>query len=118
MSDFEEWQLLIQTPAEKENEGWRRLDSGPATAEYLIAPLPDGRTALRFHCKMEGDSGMNCPWRAYQTRQQAVDAFREQTLAFFQRVRKLKASREEARRKIMELLAGGGLFGFQEPDPA
>jgi hypothetical protein len=45
-----------------------------------------------------------------------VDYFRAEALAFFRREDRLNSAREQARRKIMGLLQGGGLFGFEEPE--
>jgi hypothetical protein len=113
---WEEWERTIRDPAERSKEGLRKLAAGPASAEYQTAELSDGRWAIQFSCRMESSSGMSVPWRAFPTRQEAVDYFRAEALAFFRREDRLKAAKEQARRKIMGLLQGGGLFGFEEPE--
>jgi hypothetical protein len=115
---WEEWEQTVRKPAERaQSEGRRRLDCGAALAEYEIRPLPDGRFVVRLTCRMEFGSGMSCPWRVFPTREEAVGFFREQALGFFQREGKLRKDREQARRKIIGLLQGDGLFGFEEPEP-
>jgi hypothetical protein len=113
----EEWEKTIRDPAEQTKEGLRRLDCGSAVADYQTAQLPDGRWAVRMTCRLEFASGMSVPWRAFPTREEAVDYFRQEALAFFQREGNLRKDREQARRKIMRLLAETGLFGFSEPEP-
>src|SRR3954454_1678685 len=98
---WEEWEKAIRDPAERTKEGLRQLDCGPATAEYQTAQLPDGRWAVRFKCQMDSGSGMTVLWRAFPTREEAVDYFRAEALAFFQREDRLKSAKEQARRKIM-----------------
>ncbi len=115
---WEEWEKTIRDPAERTKEGLRKLSAGPASAEYQTAELPDGRFAIRFSCRMESSSGMSVPWRAFPTRQEAVDYFRAEALEFFRREDRLKSAKEQARRKILRLLEATGLFGFEEPEPA
>jgi hypothetical protein len=114
---WDHWETTIREPAERSKEGKRHLHCGPATAEYQTALLPDGRWAIRFTCTMASSSGMSVPWRAFPTREEAVEYFRQETLLFFQREGKLKKEREAARKKIMALLENSGLFGFSEPEP-
>lgn len=114
---WEEWETTIRDPAEQAKEGLRRLACGPAVAEYQTARLPDGCWAVRFTCRMEFGSGMAAPWLAFPTREEAVDHFRREALAFFGREDRLRKDREQARRKIMNLLEATGLFGFEEPEP-
>lgn len=114
---WDDWETTIRDPAERTKEGIRRLDCGSATAEYQVSSLPDGRVAIRIKCNLEFVTGMSIPWRAFGTREEAVTFFQEQALAFFKREDRLRADREKARRKIMGLLEGDGLFGFQEPEP-
>lgn len=114
---WEEWEASVKKPADRAAEGKRCLNCGAAHAEYQLAPLPDGRWAVRFSCRVEFASGMSCPWRDFPTREEAVDFFRQEALAFFRREGGLRKEREQARRKIMGLLEGGGLFGFEEPEP-
>jgi hypothetical protein len=114
---WQEWEALVKQPAERTAEAKRRLDCGAAVAEYQTAQLPDGRWAVRFTCRMEFGSGMSVPWRAFPTREDAVDYFRREALGFFEREDRLRKDREKARRTIVGLLRETGLFGFQEPEP-
>ena len=93
------------------------MDFGSATAEYEVAPLPDGRYAIRYSCNLEFVAGSQCPWRAFPTREECIAYFRESALKFFNLEKKLRADRETARRKIVAMLSGGGLFGWDEPEP-
>ncbi len=114
---WEEWEKTVRDPAEQRKEGVCRLDCGPASAEYQTAQLPDGRWASRFECQMVSGSGMAVPWRAFATREEAVESFRAGALAFFEREDRLKSGREQARKKIVGLLQASGLFGWEEPGP-
>src|SRR5205809_977014 len=59
------WEVHAKTvsePAEHaKKEGIRRIDCGPATAEYDIAPLPDGRTAIKLTCALASNCSMKIP---------------------------------------------------------
>jgi hypothetical protein len=116
-NQWEEWEKTIRDPAEQTKEPMRKLDCGPASAEYQTAQLPDDRWAIRFKCQMDSGSGMAVPWRAFATRAAAVAYFRQEAAAFFRREERLKAAKEQARRKILALLTDNGLFGFTEPEP-
>jgi len=113
----DEWQKTIREPAERTKEGLRKLDCGSSTAEYQMATLPDGRFAIRFSCRIEFTTGMSVPWRAFPTREEAVAFFRQEATSFFKREKGLRKDREQARRKIVQLLEPNSLFGFQEPEP-
>jgi hypothetical protein len=43
--------------------------------------------------------------------------FRQQALAFFERARGLRKEGDKHRQRIMAILSGDGLFGFEEPEP-
>jgi hypothetical protein len=116
---WEEHAKTVSEPAERaKKEGIRRITCGPAIAEYDLACLPDGRTAIRIQCRVESSSGMTIPWRAFPTRDEAIDFFRREVVAFFKREGKLTKDREAARKKIMGILEPNNLFGFAEPEPA
>lgn len=117
INDVDEWMKTIRDPAERTKEPIRRIDYGSAVAEYQTAPLQDGRWAVRMTCNSEFVTGMSIPWRAFKTREEAVDFFRAEAAAFFAREKNLKKGRAVARRKIMELLEPNSLFGYQEPEP-
>ena len=106
----------MRDPAEKASEGKRRMAFGAATAEYEVARLPDGRFAIRYSCNVKFSCGTNCPGRAFPTREECVEYFRQRARTFFGMEKKLRGDREAARRKILRLLAGQGLFGWAEPE--
>ncbi len=92
-----------------------------ATVEYEIAPLPDGRHAIRWSlCYESGNmSGHASPWSAYENREACVDAFLSVAKRHFQAEiieHKLFESQWIARKQMLALL-NGGLFGFVEPEP-
>src|ERR1043165_6343656 len=115
------WQVHAKTvsePAEHaKKEGLRRITFGPASAEYDIAPLPDGRIAIQLTCALESDCSMKIPWRAFPTRDEAIGFFPRETTAFFKRAGTLQKEQEAARRKIMAILEPTSLWGFEEPEP-
>src|ERR1700704_2447746 len=113
--DTDAWMRDVRDPAEKAAEGKRTLTSGGATASYRIAPLPDGTWAICIQTKLEMVTGMTIPWRVLPTREEAVAYFLEEAKKFFEREKDLKKGLSQNRRKILELLSGGGdLFGFVE----
>lgn len=76
---FQEWAKNVRDPANQTTEGIRRLITAnqKATAEYEIAPLPDGRFAVRWRLAYHSGnmSGHGSPWSALPNRQTCVDAF-------------------------------------------
>lgn len=113
---FEKWTKEVRDPAQKSTEGRRKIEVSGAWAEYEVAPLQDGRWAVRISTRMESSSGMYCPWRSFSTRDECVDWFLKEALAFFQREKNLKKGREQNRKKIVDLLRLQGLFGWEEPE--
>lgn len=110
IKEHQEWCETIRDPAFQSSEGIRRIEEGPASVEYEIAPLPDGRWAVRYECSC-GISGVHCPWNPYPTREDALDAFLAAARAWFER----EAIRSEIKDKMLRALSGG-LFGFLEPN--
>ncbi len=95
--------------------------SGGASAAYEIAPLPDGRFAVRFRIEYSSGSmsGHACPWTAFSTRDECLDHFLQAARSHFsaELVASNCSTRQRlARREMLELL-GGGLFDFLEPSP-
>ena len=71
------WERDVRDPAGRNSEGCRVLCVPGADAEYEIAPLDDGRWALKMslqygcgHCH-----GAALPWQAYGTRDECVALF-------------------------------------------
>src|SRR5437660_260813 len=130
---FETWIATVRDPSDERSEGERivRTAGGKAEARYEIAPLPDGRFAVRFDVQYRcGDHrGRGVPWTAYGTREQCVATFLEQARTFFSAPIGTCDPDEDdeetsgnntqcrAQRKILSLLDGDGLFGFLEPEP-
>jgi hypothetical protein len=81
----QEWIEQIQLPADQAAEPPRRIDGGPAAAEYQTAPLPDGRRAIRFTCSMKGGAAMTIPWRFFPSRDECLPYFRAEVAAHFER---------------------------------
>lgn len=110
IKEHQEWCETILDPAFASSEGIRRIEEGPASVEYEIAPLPDGRWAVRYECS-HGIAGIHCPWGPYPTREAALDAFLTAGRAWFAR----EAIGKEIKAKMLRALSGG-LFGFIEPN--
>lgn len=120
-SKFERWGRHVRDPANESCEGFRRLECDGAYAEYDVAPLPDGRWAVRT--SVGYDYG-NChsrstPWTALATRQECLDAFvRHARVHFAKELHPADSCVSErqrrARQKMLQRLTVG-LFGFVEP---
>jgi hypothetical protein len=81
------WEAEVRDPAEAASEGNRRIEVRGASAEYEIAPLPDGRWALNMHLNYTcGDmSGRGIPWLPYPTRAACLDAFLSSARDYFKK---------------------------------
>ena len=121
--DYQTWVSTLRVPAEKTAEGIRRLQTAnrSAVAEYVIAPLPDGRYAMRHHLayRYGNSSGKSCPWQPFPSRDDCVAAFLESATHHFEHPLDHTASdlQHRAQAEMLPLLRGTGLFGFLEPDP-
>lgn len=120
---FHEWVRTVRDPATISTEGIRRLVTAnrKATAEYEIAPLPDGRHAVRYSLSYESGnmSGHGSPWSEHENREACVDTFLAAAQRHFEREiseRRISDSQQVARKQMLGLL-NGGLFGFVEPGP-
>lgn len=122
-ASFEEWVRTVREPAARASEGRRTLvaTNGGAYGEYEIAPLPDGRFAIRFI--LQYDSGNMathaCPWTAYASRDDCLTIFTEAAHRHFtaELVEMTCSARQRmARTQTLDVLSGG-LFGFVEPNP-
>ncbi len=120
IADHKEWVLTIRDPADENSEGLRtfRTKNGWATAEYEIAPLPDGRWAIRislaYHC---GDhQGSAIPWVDFESRDECLENFLEHAKRFFSAEIDNGGS-ETQRTARIEMLKyfEETLFGFEEP---
>ena len=123
LRDYQSWVSTLRDPAEKTTEGIRRLQTSnrSAVAEYVIAPLPDGRYAMRHHFayRCGNSSGKSCPWQPFPSRDDCVTAFLESTTRHFGHPLDHTASylQHSAQTEMLSLLSGTGLFGYLEPDP-
>jgi hypothetical protein len=81
----DDWIASVRDPATRATEGERTVRTGSASAVYQIAPLPDGRWALRFDLEVwKGThSGHGSPWVAHASRQACLDAFLAAARDFF-----------------------------------
>ncbi len=121
IDEHEEWIKNVRDPAQRNSEGVRRLQSGDgkATAEYEVAPLPDGRWAMQislaYHC---GDmEGVSVPWTEYESRESCIDQFESRAKRFFRKpIDDGGNEAQQLARKEMLKHFEGSLFGFVEPD--
>lgn len=121
--EFDEWVATVRDPAQQTSERLRTLESanGAASATYEIAPLTNGRYAVRIDCRYDTGnmSGIGVPWTVFPSREECIDFFIRTARRHFspeQTLSNCVASQYAARRQILELL-DGGLFGFIEPAP-
>gem|GEM_PF-536854 len=121
IAEFRTWCETVRDPAKAHSEGLRRLETANrrAVAEYEIAPLPDGRFAVRVSCAYRSGTmgGMSSPWTAMKSREDCVAYFLHLAQRHFvqeQTGRQISDSQHVARRQMLQLL-NGGLFGFIEP---
>lgn len=122
LDDFDVWVREVREPATYASEGPRRIVAGGkrgAECEYEIAPLPDGRWALRYDFSFPGYSGGSCPWESYQTREECVVAFRSYVLRRLDEEHGscLTQANRAAIPVLRKIIDPGDLFGFQEPEP-
>jgi hypothetical protein len=114
-SDRDPWQTEVRDPAEQASEGVRTTHAGKeADASYEIAPLPDGRWAVKVTCRYHRGncSAIGTPWVARESREACLayflalarDHFREEACSLVQ---------QKAARRMNALLRGA----FREPDP-
>lgn len=129
--EFDTWVREVRQPAARANEGVRRIETRTrdAIAEYEIAPLPDGRWALCTHMEYRtGDGrGIAWPWQEFGSRDECVAEFLSRAKRHFGCEIPTKpdeptsdgyGAQRDARKEMLSLLSGEGLFGFIEPEPA
>ena len=130
LEEFDRWVATVRDPASKSTEGVRTIGSRKMKAEasYEIAPLADGRFAMKSTLSYWSGNchGHGSPWDAYDTREQCVTAFLEAARLHFNRpihgpehqdVADGYRSQRQAQAKMQKLLEADGLFGFMEPEP-
>src|SRR5205814_2358329 len=100
-------------PAAASTEGERTIKVNGAEARYQIAPLPDGRYAVRFRVVyLLGDcNAWSTPWAAFATRQACVEHFIDRAGEHFSRG--VTGAQEEVRRRMLRLIDGF----TAEPEP-
>jgi hypothetical protein len=112
------WVTEVRDPANAASEGIRRIvaSNNQASAEYEIAPLPDGRYALIVRLEYPGFSGSSTGWSAFPSRDVCIDRFLYVARRYFESEPTgcASAGHKQAQVEMRELLAGG-LFGFEEP---
>jgi len=123
-SDFVEWVEKVRDPAAKASEGKRVLRAGKdAEASYEIAPLPDGRWALKvryaFH---SGDCNTaSTPWCAFESRAACLAYFLEEARHHFRDDQLiLHAQQKKAQQRMAALLDSILVFvepAVEKPDP-
>lgn len=121
-ADFQQWIRDVRDPANAASEGVRRIVVRDALAEYEVAPLSEGRWAIRYGLEYQsGDChGHGSPWTAYASREQCVAAFLEAARRHFgARLVGVAAgvtTQEAARTAMLKQLRDDGLFDFIEPE--
>lgn len=120
--EIDVWMETVRDPADEASEGERTIDvrKGLATAAYEVAPLPDGRWAVRLRCQHQASElgALALPWRAFPTREECLAFFVQTAREFFAREERARVSEAQRRaREEMAALLAGGLYGFEEPVP-
>jgi hypothetical protein len=119
--DLDQWDAEVRQPAEKASEGRRVLKAkgGNAEAWYEVAPLPNGRWAVKVHCAfLCGDfHGVGIPWRDFATREECLAYFLAEARAHFsgEAPWRVAGAQEKARKEMQRLLGESVLF--TEPTP-
>ena len=120
---FERWVQDVRDPANAATEGRRTITSANkrASASYEIAPLPDGRWAMKLSCDYKSGtmSSVGSPWTAFESRDECVTSFLQSAKSHFSRElidANCAATQQAAQTQMLSLLTGTGLFGFLEPN--
>lgn len=92
--------------ADYRSEGPRRLKVGSCSLEYWIAPLADGRYAMRADYTAPLQGGCY-GWRVFESREEALAGVLTEASRYF-----------ADSPKMLERLQPTSLFGFEEPEPA
>jgi len=116
----DKWVREVRDLAKANSEGVREITVAGASAEYEIAPLPDGRFAIHwsFQYSCGNCSGSSIPWVAIGTRDLCIEAFTKAARKHF--ARKLldfsaTGNQQQAQKAMLQQLEVG-LFGFVEPE--
>src|SRR5437870_10873546 len=104
--DFDTWARAVRDPAMAASEGERTIKVNGAEARYQIAPLPDGRYAVRFRVAyLLGDhNAWSTPWHAFATREEALNHFIDRAREHFSRG--VTGTQEEVRKRMLRLIDG------------
>ena len=115
--ELKRWMDDVRDPADAATEGIRTIQMRDAEADYEVAPLPDGRWAVKVRASYaKGNcASLGTPWRAFDTREECLAYFLETARGHF--AEKATAGRvfgqEAAARQMTSLLSGY----FREPVP-
>lgn len=119
-----DWAETVRDPATKASEGKRCIRVGKdASASYDIAPLPDGRWAVkvRYAYEVGDNSTFSTPWVAFATRGECLEFFREGARLHFAQRNNLSGTQAKVQMRMAELLEGILVFvepPVEPPDPA
>jgi hypothetical protein len=119
---FRHWAETVRDLAAAATEGVREVGTrgDTAVASYEVAPLPNGRWAVRLRCEYNcGDyHGIGIPWTDFPTRDQCVEFFLVTARRHFGYAVDSRSSalQQQAQAEMKRLLTSG-LFGFIEPLP-
>jgi len=123
-ADFVEWAETVRDPAAKASEGKRILRAGKdAEASYQIAPLPDGRFAVKVcYTYHSGNcSTLSSPWCAFESRDACLGRFLDGARHHFNDIRHIASEAQmKAQKKMAALLDAILVFvepPVEKPDP-
>lgn len=120
---FRHWVETVRDPATAATEGVREVATrgNTAVASYEVAPLPNGRWAVRVRCEYNcGDyHGIGTPWTDFPTRDDCIDFFLTTARRHFgHSVDSRSSSIQREAQAEMKRLLQPGLFGLIEPVPS
>lgn len=120
---YRHWVETVRDPATTATEGLRIIEAKgtAANASYEVAPLPDGRWAIRVRCEYNcGDyHGVGIPWTDFPTRDDCIEFFLTTARRHFgYLVNSRGSSLQQQAQAEMRRLLKPGLFGFIEPSPS
>lgn len=105
-TDLGAWVREVRDPATAAAEPEQTIKAGAATVCYTLAPLPDGRWAMKYGFSIAG-AGVGCggsgtPWETMPGRQECLDAIHSAARGFFRE--KTKPHNGPSARKAAEAM--------------